>query len=76
MEQSEATTRKYKVRQGAHHPPPTLTSTLIHAQVIAEKTERKIDDARMGYKPAARHVSVLFFTISELAAIEPMYQYR
>ena len=30
----------------------------------------------MGYKGVARHVSVLFFTISELASIEPMYQYR
>ena len=29
----------------------------------------------MGYKAVARHVSVLFFTISELASIEPMYQY-
>ena len=44
-------------------------------QVIAEKTEKKIDEARMGYKAVACHVSVLFFTISELASIEPMYQY-
>lgn len=44
--------------------------------MIAEKTEKKIDDARAGYTPVARHVSVLFFNISELAAIEPMYQVR
>eukprot|EP00798_Chlamydomonas_sp_ICE-L_P008519 gene8518-4817_t len=44
-------------------------------EVIAEKTEKKIDEARMGYKPVARHVSVLFFNISDLASIEPMYQY-
>ncbi len=48
----------------------------ICAQVVAEKTEKKIDEARAGYKPVARHVSVLFFNISELAAIEPMYQVR
>ena len=42
---------------------------------IAEKTEKTIDETRLGYKPVARHVSVLFFCISELAAIEPMYQY-
>ncbi|KAG1667277.1 hypothetical protein FOA52_012566 [Chlamydomonas sp. UWO 241] len=53
----------------------TLSNDIASKQVVAEKTERKIDDARMGYKPVARHVSVLFFTISELAAIEPMYQY-
>ena len=51
------------------------TITLLVVQVIAEKTEKKIDEARMGYKAVARHVSVLFFTISELASIEPMYQY-
>lgn len=35
----------------------------------------QIDEARLGYKPVARHVAVLFFNISELANIEPMYQY-
>ncbi len=29
----------------------------------------------MGYKPIAIHSSVLFFSISDLANIEPMYQY-
>ncbi|KAL6759980.1 dynein heavy chain 6 [Haematococcus lacustris] len=53
----------------------TLSNDIAQKQVIAEKTERKIDEARAGYKPVARHVSVLFFNISELAAIEPMYQY-
>lgn len=35
----------------------------------------QIDEARLGYKPVARHAAVLFFCISELANIEPMYQY-
>jgi hypothetical protein len=42
---------------------------------IAEKTERKIDEARAAYQPLAHNVSVLFFCITELAVIEPMYQY-
>jgi len=29
----------------------------------------------MGYKPIAQHSSVLFFSIADLANIEPMYQY-
>ncbi|KAL3678222.1 hypothetical protein R1sor_021178 [Riccia sorocarpa] len=41
----------------------------------AVKTEAKIDDARKGYVPVARHVGKLFFTISSLASIDPMYQY-
>lgn len=44
-------------------------------QEVAEATEKKIDTARLGYKPIAIHSSVLFFSISDLANIEPMYQY-
>ena len=44
-------------------------------QEIASKTEVQIDDTRNSYKPVAVHGSVLFFCISDLASIEPMYQY-
>jgi len=44
-------------------------------QAIAEKTEIEIDEARTGYKPVAMRTSGLFFCISELANIDPMYQY-
>ena len=44
-------------------------------QAIAEETEKKIDTARMGYTPIAIHSAVLFFSIADLANIEPMYQY-
>lgn len=44
-------------------------------QAIAEKTEIKIDEARMGYTPIAEHSTILFFSIAELANIDPMYQY-
>lgn len=40
-----------------------------------QETEMKIDTARMGYTPIAEHSSVLFFCITDLANIEPMYQY-
>ncbi|KAL3161683.1 hypothetical protein ABBQ38_008782 [Trebouxia sp. C0009 RCD-2024] len=53
----------------------TLSNDINHKQQIAQRTEKKIDEARLGYKPVARHVAVLFFNISELANIEPMYQY-
>ena len=38
-------------------------------------TEIEIDETRNGYKPVAFHSSILFFCISDLANIEPMYQY-
>lgn len=44
-------------------------------QVVAEKTEREIDEARIGYQPVAARSSGLFFCISDLANIDPMYQY-
>jgi dynein heavy chain, axonemal len=56
-------------------PAQAIVQLFSLSKVIAEKTEKKIDDARAGYTFVARHVSVLFFNISELAAIEPMYQY-
>jgi len=44
-------------------------------QEFAEKTEAEIDEARTGYQPVAKQASGLFFCISELANIDPMYQY-
>ncbi len=44
-------------------------------QAISDVTEKKIDIARLGYKPIAIHSSILFFSITDLANIEPMYQY-
>lgn len=42
---------------------------------MAEETERKIDETRMGYRSIAIHSAILFFSIGDLASIEPMYQY-
>ncbi|KAJ2994003.1 Dynein heavy chain 7, axonemal [Globomyces sp. JEL0801] len=52
-----------------------LAKTITEKQAIAEKTEQKIDEIRVGYKPIAGHASIMFFCIAELANIEPMYQY-
>lgn len=52
-----------------------LANEIEEKQAIAEATEQKIDTARLGYKPIAVHSSVLFFSITDLANIEPMYQY-
>ncbi|KAM6332812.1 dynein axonemal heavy chain 7 [Podargus strigoides] len=52
-----------------------LANEISEKQAIAEETEKKIDAARMGYRPIAIHSSVLFFSIADLANIEPMYQY-
>ncbi|NXI39314.1 DYH7 protein, partial [Galbula dea] len=52
-----------------------LANEISEKQAVAEETEKKIDDTRMGYRPIAIHSSILFFSIADLANIEPMYQY-
>ncbi|XP_031456999.1 dynein heavy chain 7, axonemal isoform X1 [Phasianus colchicus] len=52
-----------------------LANEISEKQAVAEETERKIDATRMGYRPISVHSSILFFSITDLANIEPMYQY-
>ncbi|XP_031440303.1 dynein axonemal heavy chain 7 [Clupea harengus] len=52
-----------------------LANEISEKQAIAEVTEVKIDETRMGYTPIAVHSAILFFSIADLASIEPMYQY-
>lgn len=42
---------------------------------IGEETEKKIEASRMGYRPIAHYSAILFFCITELPNIDPMYQY-
>uniref|UniRef100_A0A6I8MZ31 Dynein axonemal heavy chain 3 n=1 Tax=Ornithorhynchus anatinus TaxID=9258 RepID=A0A6I8MZ31_ORNAN len=52
-----------------------LSEVISEKQKIASMTEVEIDATRLGYKPVAIHSSTIFFCISDLANIEPMYQY-
>ncbi|KYN33583.1 Dynein heavy chain 3, axonemal [Trachymyrmex septentrionalis] len=52
-----------------------LSEDIEAKQEIAVKTSIEIDKARNGYKPVSKHGAVLFFCISELGNIDPMYQY-
>uniref|UniRef100_A0A7S0PMT4 Dynein heavy chain n=1 Tax=Micromonas pusilla TaxID=38833 RepID=A0A7S0PMT4_MICPS len=53
-----------------------VTSDDITEKVAeAEVTERDIDQTREKYRPVATRASVLFFCISDLAIVDPMYQY-
>lgn len=44
-------------------------------QESAISTEKDIDVARNVYIPVSKHSSVLFFCITDLNNIDPMYQY-
>ncbi|XP_036230121.2 dynein axonemal heavy chain 7 isoform X1 [Bactrocera oleae] len=52
-----------------------LANDINEKQIVTEATERQIDIARLSYVPIAAHSTILFFTIVELANIDPMYQY-
>lgn len=52
-----------------------VSDDIAKKQVIAEKTEKEIDEARIGYRPVAERTAGLFFCITDLANIDPMYQY-
>uniref|UniRef100_A0A3Q3IZZ6 Dynein, axonemal, heavy chain 1 n=1 Tax=Monopterus albus TaxID=43700 RepID=A0A3Q3IZZ6_MONAL len=48
----------------------------IKAKVLAaEKTERDIDATRLEYVPVAVRTQILFFCVSDLSGVDPMYQY-
>ena len=53
----------------------TLSNEISEKQAIADATEAKINATRAGYEPIAKHASIIFFVITDLANIEPMYQY-
>ena len=44
-------------------------------QAVGIETEKNIDMVRETYRPIAFHASILFFNISDLCIIDPMYQY-
>ncbi|XP_032895202.1 dynein heavy chain 3, axonemal-like [Amblyraja radiata] len=52
-----------------------LSQEILEKHEITMRTEKQIDETRDGYRPVAAHSSVLFFVISNLAYIDPMYQY-
>lgn len=52
-----------------------LSEEIQAKQKIAVVTEVEIDHARNLYQHVSEHSSVLFFCISELANLDPMYQY-
>ncbi|XP_062562978.1 dynein axonemal heavy chain 3 isoform X3 [Armigeres subalbatus] len=53
-----------------------LSEEIQAKQIVAVATEAEIDAARQLYIPVARHSAVLFFCTTELANIDPMYQFN
>lgn len=43
--------------------------------MAAEQTEQDIDATRLKYVPVAVRTRILFFCVSDLSNVDPMYQY-
>ena len=49
-----------------------LSEEIEAKQKIAEETQKEIESTRQGYLPVAKHSTILFFCISDLANIDPV----
>ncbi len=52
-----------------------ISDEINKKQKIGQETAKKIDASRLEYKPMAQHSSTLFFCLTDLPNIDPMYQY-
>ncbi|CAH8503219.1 unnamed protein product [Schistosoma turkestanicum] len=52
-----------------------ISDDILKKQKVAEETQKKIDGARMDYSSIAKHSAILFFSLTDLPNIDPMYQY-
>ncbi|XP_030578556.1 dynein heavy chain 2, axonemal [Archocentrus centrarchus] len=53
-----------------------VTASEVSEQLeSSEQTELKIDSAREAYRPCAERASILFFILSDMGRIDPMYQF-
>nr|CAD7409532.1 unnamed protein product [Timema poppensis] len=58
-----------------HEPRLQLSGQILIKVEDAEKTQLDIDSTRALYIPVANRAQILFFCLSDLANIDPMYQY-
>ncbi|KAF5300254.1 hypothetical protein FQR65_LT09209 [Abscondita terminalis] len=52
-----------------------ISTEIIAKQIAAKDTEEKIEISRLDYKPVSVHSARLYYCISDLPNIDPMYQY-
>ena len=52
-----------------------MAEKLKKRECEAKETRVNIENIWLRYKPIADHVAALYYTITNLAALDPMYQY-
>ncbi|XP_037810078.1 dynein heavy chain 12, axonemal [Lucilia sericata] len=53
----------------------TLSIDIVAKQEASKETSTKIEAFRLNYKPVAIHSSILYYSITDLPNIDPMYQF-
>lgn len=52
-----------------------LSVDIMKKQEASLETEKIIEEFRLGYRPIASHSAVLYYCVTELPNVDPMYQY-
>lgn len=52
-----------------------LSVDIQQKEVATKETAVVIETFRLGYKPIAQHSAILYYCISDLPNVDPMYQY-
>ncbi|XP_073998898.1 dynein heavy chain at 62B isoform X2 [Rhodnius prolixus] len=53
----------------------TLAATIFQKQMTAVKNQEMIENIRLAYKPNASYTAILYYTITDLSNVDPMYQF-
>ncbi|CAG2053712.1 unnamed protein product, partial [Timema podura] len=64
-----------KVRMNMMDSSKILSLGIVQRQEAAKDTKLKIESFRLSYRPIARHSAVLYYCITDLPNVDPMYQY-
>nr|CAD7446891.1 unnamed protein product [Timema bartmani] len=64
-----------KVRMKVLDSSKILSLGIVQRQEAAKDTKLKIESFRLSYRPIARHSAVLYYCITDLPNVDPMYQY-
>eukprot|EP00842_Homolaphlyctis_polyrhiza_P003901 jgi/Hompol1/4511/HPOL_003669-RA len=53
----------------------SIAEDVTQQLIVSEQTEKRIDAAREGYRPAAQRASILYFVLNDMGSVDPMYQF-
>ena len=74
-EQPQRLNRRSETCSLFHYVPIDYSSCDFVKVIESKATEKKINEARESYRPAAARASLLYFILNDLNKINPLYQF-